>query len=82
MFSDKYFNATPIKMEIVNNMLGYYLNHQDKQIYKKTDYLCNEREKICICNIHADDFRKIYDEINYKPGKKYISWIRKINAHF
>uniref|UniRef100_A0A6C0HYE0 Uncharacterized protein n=1 Tax=viral metagenome TaxID=1070528 RepID=A0A6C0HYE0_9ZZZZ len=31
-----------------------------------TDYLCNERERICICNTHAEDFRKIYEGINYR----------------
>jgi len=75
MFGDKYF--TPEKEEIINNMLTYYLNHKDRPIYKKTDYLCNKKEKICICNTHAEDFRKIYDGVNYKEGAKYISWIRK-----
>lgn len=77
MFADNYFINFPEKEKIVNNMLEYYLNHKDKAIYKKTDYLCNEREKICICNTHADDFRKIYDGINYKKGEKYINWIKK-----
>jgi len=60
----------------VYNMLDYYLHHKDKEIYKITDYLCNEKEKVCICNTHADDFRKIYDGVNYKPNKKYISWFK------
>ena len=62
------------KKAIVKIMLKYYLNHADKEIYKKTDYLCNETEKVCICNTHAEDFRRIYDGINYKPNDKYISW--------
>ena len=66
----------PRKKDIVNNMLKYYLNHKDSEIYKKTDYLCNDKEKICICNTHADDFRKIYDGVYYKPNKKYISWFK------
>ena len=66
----------PRKKEIINNMLEYYLNHTDKAIYKKTDYLCNRKEKICICNTHADDFRKIYEGVNYIPNKKYISWFK------
>lgn len=57
-------------------MLKYYLQHEDKEIYKKTDYLCNETEKVCICNTHAEDFRRIYDGINYKPNDKYISWYK------
>ena len=73
MFGDNFFTLSP-KKDIVNNMLEYYFNHKDKPIYKKTDYLCNKKEKVCICNTHAADFRKIYDGINYKPKDKYISW--------
>ena len=76
MFGDKYFDKK--KEEIIHSMLVYYLNRKDRTIYtKKTDYLCNEREKLCICNTHADDFRKIYDGINYKEEDKYISWFRE-----
>lgn len=75
MFGDNFFQL-PEKKEVVNDMLNYYLNHKDTEIYKKTDYLCNEKEKVCICNTHAADFRKIYDGINYKPNDKYISWFR------
>ena len=80
---DRNVFVLPRKKDIVNNMLDYYLNHKDTEIYKKTDYLCNEKEKICICNTHADDFRKIYDGIHYIPEKKYISWftdVRNSNA--
>jgi hypothetical protein len=66
----------PRKKNIVNNMLEYYLNHNDRAIYKKTDYLCNEKEKICICNTHAADLRKIYEGVNYLPNQKYISWFQ------
>jgi hypothetical protein len=65
------------QINIVNEMSKYYLNHEDKAIYKKTDYLCNEKEKICICNIHADDFRRIYNGINYKKDDKYISLFKE-----
>ena len=82
MFTDKYFENNPGKEEIINNMLDFYLSHKDKPIYKKTDYLCNEKEKICICNTHAEDFRKIYEEQNYKPGNKYISLIRRKKDDF
>jgi len=77
MINDEYFIKLPKKKEVVNNMLEHYLNDKDEHIYKITDYLCNEREKVCICNTHAEDFRKIYDGVNYKEGAKYISWIRK-----
>ena len=66
----------PREKDIVNNMLEYYLNHKYSKLFKKTEYLCNEKEKVCICNIHADDFRKIYDGPYYRPDKKYISWFK------
>jgi len=75
MYDRKTF-VLPRKKEIVNNMLEYYLNHKDSEIYKKTEYLCNEKEKLCICNTHADDLRKIYDGAHYIPNKKYISWFK------
>ena len=75
MFGNNDFELYQRK-DVVNNMLKYYLNHKDSEIYKKTEYLCNEKEQICICNTHADDFRKIYDGINYKPNEKYISWFK------
>jgi hypothetical protein len=82
MFADEYFKNSLGKKIIINNMLKYYLNHEDKSIYKKTDYLCNEKEKICICNIHAKDFRKIYERNNYKEEDKYISWCKKVKDKF
>jgi|688.fasta_scaffold22075_2 hypothetical protein len=77
MFHDDYFIKSPQKKCVINNMAEFYLNHKDKEIYKKTDYLCDEKEKVCICNTHAHDFRKIYDGINYKQNITYISWGKK-----
>ncbi len=92
MGGDKYFDKSnsdnsnsdncKTKEEIINSMLVYYLNSQDRAIYKQTDYLCNKREKICICNTHADDLRKIYNGINYKEGDKFISWFREKKRRF
>ena len=73
---NKPFTREKEKKSILAEMLKYYLQHEDKEIYKKTDYLCNETEKVCICNIHAEDFRRIYDGIDYKPNDKYISWYK------
>jgi hypothetical protein len=78
IFDDDYFIKSPQQIYLINSMAESYLNDKDKQIYKKTDYICNEKDKICICNIHADDFRKIYDGINYKQNTTYISWCKKI----
>ena len=82
MFNNEFFEKYPQKKEIINNMLDFYLNDKDKNIYIKTEYLCNEKEKICICNINADDFRKIINGTNYQPNLKYISWCKKDNDHF
>lgn len=82
IFVDEYFNFNQNKIQIVGNMMNYYLSHKDKQIYKKTDYLCNRKEKICICNKHANAFRKIFDGTNYAPEDNFISWIKKSNEPF
>lgn len=82
IFDDDYFIKSPQKKYVINNMVEFYLNDKDNQIYKKTDYLCNEKEKICICNIHADDFKKMQDGINYRQNTKYISWCKKYNDKF
>jgi glutathionylspermidine synthase len=74
MEEDDYFTKLPEKKEIVNHMLKYYYNHENNSIYERTDFLCSEKEKVCICNVNADDFRKVYDRFNYKPNEKYISW--------
>ena len=80
---NEYFIANPAKIEIVNDMLNYYLTCNDKYIYqKKTDLLCNEKQRICLCNTYAEEYRKILDGINYKKDQKYISWIRILNEHF
>jgi hypothetical protein len=76
MFGDDYFRSFSVKKTTVNNMLDYYLQHSDSEIYKKTNYLCNEKEKICICNQHANDLRKIYDGKHHEPNVKYISWFQ------
>lgn len=80
ILGDNYFTLN--KKEVINNMLKYYINDKDKQIYEKTDYLCNEKEKICICNTHAEDFRKIYEQNNYQQNKKYISWCKKVKNNY
>jgi hypothetical protein len=76
MSMDNYFQLFPLKKKIVNNMVDYYITHRDKEILKKINYLCNEKEKICICNMNANEFRKIYDGIHYEPNSKYICWIK------
>ena len=83
-----YLNADLVQYELLNNanfntqeaqtlenMSKYYTAHKDKKIYKKTDYLCHYKEKLCICNTHADDLRKVYDGTGYSPNEKYISFI-------
>ena len=65
MFGDAYFNLS--KTKIMYNMLEHYLTDNNKEIYgKKINYICNKKEKICICNINANNYN---DAI-------YIAWIK------
>ena len=85
MFNDEYFTKSYEKKELVNTMLEHYLHDKDEHnihIYKITDYLCHDKERVCICNTHADDFRKIYEGVNYKKGSKYISWLETKSRYF
>ena len=59
MINDKYFYSNPEKIQVVNSMLEYYQTNSLRPIYEKTDYLCNKKEKICICNVNAHNLRKI-----------------------
>lgn len=68
--------------KVLNDMVEHFLTDKDKTIYKKkTNYLCNRKEQLCICNTHANDFRKIYDGINYKD-ETYVAWVKKPNEIF
>lgn len=62
------------QVKVISEMSNYYLNHKNCAIYKKTEFLCNLKEKICIYNIHADNFRKLYDGINYNKDSRYVSF--------
>ena len=80
MFSNENFKKSIEKTAMINHMLDYYLTHADKKIYKKVDYLCNEKEGVCICNTNADAFRKVYDRNNYVPEYKYIYMVSDLLA--
>ncbi len=82
MFGDEYFEKHPNKKQIVYDMTEHFSTDPDKSIYKKkTNYLCNQKEKLCICNVNANDFRKIYDGCNY-TDECYVAWIKKANEPF
>lgn len=74
MFEDPYFIdgclTTNRYYDSVNEMINYYLNHKDVEIYKQTKYLCNITTNICICNLNATNKLKEYDIINII----YVSW--------
>lgn len=72
LLTNKNFDDNQIN--IFNEMTDYYLENKDKEIYKKTNYLCNTEANICICNINADELRKIYDGTN---DMKFISFYYK-----
>ena len=58
------------KFDLMNEMIDYYLNHKDVEIYKQTKYLCNVTTNICICNLNATHVLKEYDILNVI----YVSW--------
>jgi hypothetical protein len=76
ILTDEYFNKYPVKSKVVNNMLNYCLQHEEKEIFKRTDYICNKRIKVCICNNQADYFRRMANK-NITEGKQNISWCKK-----
>ena len=67
--NDIYFVIFSKKKELLNNMVHYYLTHNDSAIYKKTNYFCNEIARVCICNTSEDDLL-LNDFITgeYNPG--------------
>jgi len=77
MEKDEYFQEKPKEKDSINNMLTYYKNHRDYPIYKQTEYLCDEQNRICICNIHAEELRNLYYQKGYKNMRKFISRIIK-----
>ena len=68
MISDNYFNTYPTKSKVINNMLNYCLEHNEKENFKTTDYICNKKIKVCI------NLRKI---IKNNTEEKNISWVKK-----
>ena len=78
MLEDSYFIdgclLTNKHYDSVNEMIDYYLNHKDIEIYKQTKYLCNITTNICICNLNATNKLKEYDIFNVI----YVSWGNEI----
>ena len=65
------------EVKSINKMLQLYSTHKDKDIYKiQTDLICDEQNRICICNEDAYKFRQIYQGKNYDKTTKYINWIK------
>lgn len=77
--TNTYFLKNPDKKKIIEQMIHFYLSDNNKYIYKKTDYLCSEKEKICFCNLHANQLRTIYDKHIFSDEKdvKYVHWYEK-----
>lgn len=82
MYNARWINKLDEKrLNITKELLDYHLEEKNAKIYEKTNYLCNRKERICICNTHANDLRKIFDGINYKE-ETYVNWIKKTNDSF
>jgi hypothetical protein len=82
--NDIYFVIFSKKKELLNNMVNYYLTHNDSLIYKKTNYFCNELSRVCICNTSENDFKKSMEYINksYFEPVSYISWSKNVGDKF
>lgn len=82
IFGDKYFVDNPTKKQVLNDMVEHFSTHKDKHIFKKKiNYLCNKKERMCICNTNANNFRKIYDGINY-TDEIFSVWIKNTKEPF
>jgi hypothetical protein len=68
MLTDNYFDIHPTKSKVINNMLNYCLEHEEKEKFEKTDYICNKRIKVCI------NLKKILEN---NTEEKSISWVKK-----
>ena len=71
ILNDDYFNQYPAKSRVINNILNYCLTHEEKEKIVKTDYICNKRIKVCICNKEAENFQNALNQT------KYITWCKK-----
>jgi hypothetical protein len=67
LFGNEYFDTTFNQKKVVDSML----QHQDVDLFKRTDFICNEKEKICICNNGAEDLRKLLSD---HKSQKFIKW--------
>jgi len=72
MFGDEYLETTMNQKVVMDRMLFYYMRHHDVDLFKRTDYICNEKEKICICNTGAEELRILNG--GTKNNQKFISW--------
>jgi len=80
MKNHEYLKRKPKKRLAVRKMLQYYLEDENAELYKKIDYLCDTKEKICVININAEKLREIFDGKQYKKDVKYISWFIDPNS--
>lgn len=80
MGSIHYFKQNPNKKLVIFDMINFILKDTNKKTYLyDTDYICNEKEQLCIYN----DFKntvKNYDSNKHKDIIKdpTITWITKI----
>lgn len=77
-----YSTSKPSQTSMAYDMMDFCFKDESDQHYQRVDYVCNEQEGVCICNTHADDFRKIYDGQDYKSGRVNIIWVKKKNQRF
>lgn len=61
LFEDEYFKLNPHKIKVLEDMVDHLYTHTNNSIgVNKTNYICNEKECLCIAN--KNNFNIIYDK--------------------
>lgn len=79
---EKQLDPEELKTRRAFDMVDFCFKNELERDYQKIDYVCNEKERLCVCNTHADDFRKIYNGQNYKEGRVLVAWVSKKGDRF
>jgi hypothetical protein len=75
IYEDEYFIRKPYKINIIKEMINYFPNQINSDIY-----FCNEKEKICICKIKTENI--INEPITIFNEYKYIYWYKEQDYNY
>jgi len=69
----KDLNAYINNKERIDRMIDFYTHCKERNLYEKTDLLCDQQSGICFHITKADEIRKLCDGKNYQKGAAYKS---------